>query len=166
MSGIKINVQNKFTTDCMKYLPKLQIRHYNLEPIKCDVAHFINPWFTVPTKIRTFGVNTSPKVVSEGSLTLTCTVTGVPLPEIVWLKNGEQLTEGDIPNISIKNQGIELVISDAEVKMMRFTVLCYLPFRKTLSGITKSVPLYVCPSHFHFLTYWQATHVFLRRILL
>lgn len=60
-------------------------------------------------------VNTNPKVVINGSLTILCPATGVPTPNITWFKDGTEITPDSLPNVDIGDDGRELVIVEAQV---------------------------------------------------
>ena len=69
----------------------------------------------VPSKIDPKRVNTNPKVIVDGSVTISCPASGVPPPKITWYKNGEEIVDSEMPNIEIKDAGLELTITNAQV---------------------------------------------------
>ena len=79
--------------------------------------------FPVPARIDIRRFNTNPKVVVNGSVSISCPAAGVPTPNITWFKDGTQIDESVLQNVNIKDDGRELTISDAQVHMVRYPML-------------------------------------------
>lgn len=75
-------------------------------------------FISVPSRINTRRLNTNPKVVVNGTVTVFCLATGVPTPNITWYKDGAKIDLEQLANIDIKNNGRELTISEAKVHSM------------------------------------------------
>ncbi|ESO96633.1 hypothetical protein LOTGIDRAFT_143813, partial [Lottia gigantea] len=69
----------------------------------------------VPPSIPDFGIILNPKAVENDSVTLDCPALGHPLPEIVWLQNGQELDLEDNPHVMIQDKGRRLVFNEAQV---------------------------------------------------
>ncbi|KAK6167247.1 hypothetical protein SNE40_021325 [Patella caerulea] len=69
----------------------------------------------VPPSIPDFGIVTDPKVVENDSVVLDCPALGLPIPEVIWLQNGQPLDFEENPHISIVENGRRLVFDGTEV---------------------------------------------------
>ena len=57
----------------------------------------------------------SPKVIINKTVVINCPAGGIPLPEIVWQKNGENLDPVLHPNIQVMSGGRQLRITSAAI---------------------------------------------------
>ena len=71
--------------------------------------------FTVPPSIEKGNVDQNPKVIQNRTITINCPASGIPTPEIMWLRNGEQLKSRMYPNIQVLASGRQLRINNAQV---------------------------------------------------
>ena len=70
---------------------------------------------TVPPLINLGGVNTNPKVVVNQTIAINCPVTGIPTPQIRWLRNDVLMDFIRYPNIKTTANGRRLRIKNARV---------------------------------------------------
>ena len=71
---------------------------------------------TVPPRINaTASTSSSAQVVIDSSITLTCSVSGVPSPDIQWLINGRPVDLQAQPRLRVTADGQQLDILDAEL---------------------------------------------------
>ncbi|KAK3087485.1 hypothetical protein FSP39_006555 [Pinctada imbricata] len=70
----------------------------------------------VPPTIPHDTTNLSPKVIAGQSKTLYCPATGVPEPEITWLKNGQPIDYEEETSIRVQAGGKELYVYSAKVE--------------------------------------------------
>lgn len=82
--------------------------------INLDTYYIFISNFLVPSKIDRQGVNIHPKVVVNSSLVISCPATGVPTPNITWLKDGQPV-EFRAGVIETRQSGTELVLYRAQV---------------------------------------------------
>ena len=61
------------------------------------------------------GVDTSPTVTVNDTSVLNCPVSGIPSPEVVWLRDGQLLDTTLHPNIHLVASGRQLRINSAAV---------------------------------------------------
>lgn len=56
----------------------------------------------------------NPKVIVNNTILIQCPATGVPVPSIVWLKEGQLLNE-EAGHIEYQKKGMQLMVENAEV---------------------------------------------------
>lgn len=71
--------------------------------------------FTVVPVIDRLNVLLQRKVVINQTIAINCQVTGIPTPDIVWLRNGELLDMNVHPNLRILSGGRQLRVETASV---------------------------------------------------
>jgi len=70
---------------------------------------------TVPPLIDRGSIDINPKVVVNHTVVVNCPVTGIPVPQIQWLRNDVLLDVIRYPNIEIVANGRQLRIKHARV---------------------------------------------------
>lgn len=68
----------------------------------------------VPASIDPAHTDLNPKVIVNNTILIQCPATGVPVPSIVWLKEGQLLNE-EADHIEYQKKGMQLMVENAEV---------------------------------------------------
>ena len=70
----------------------------------------------VPPRIDTSLVSRSNlSVIVDRSIAIDCPVTGIPLPDIVWFKDGQQLATNQNDDIRVVSRGQRLEVNNADL---------------------------------------------------
>ena len=73
-------------------------------------------YVAVPPRIDSSLVSRSNlSVIIDRSTVIDCPVTGIPQPDIVWLKDGEQLVTNQNEDIRVVSQGQRLEVNNADL---------------------------------------------------
>jgi len=108
---------SNFDPSGLRISPPRQIPGYaiGLHPSYTDVCACVCVLYSVPPVIDDKGVDTSPSVTVNDTSVLSCPVSGVPSPQVVWLRDGRLIDATLHPNIHLVAAGRQLRIDSAAV---------------------------------------------------
>ncbi|XP_067662288.1 hemicentin-1-like isoform X1 [Haliotis asinina] len=106
--GMRLQIRNAAVEDSARYTCQVN-NPAGEEDISYDLS------VHVPPEIRTEGVITDPKIIENETLTLDCPAEGVPVPEIVWLQEGQPIDFEANPHMILQDGGRRLIIQGVNV---------------------------------------------------